>query len=195
MVLHKTESELVHKVTNPFSSEKRELFFFSDPPHLIKTARNCLASNKRSLWVGTRCIVLFSILAKCGLRIFTITCLPFVYIYNVVQWKGSLLAPHNCSLWGRQETWSWSHPSAEAQVRACSPDIFFQNEGRLGCTGMSTRELMLFGTILLLLFYPLNLGVERVSFKGIDTEGWTWGWRNCSFSLDDGQVFWLCECP
>ena len=32
---------------------------------------------------------------------------------------------------------------------------------------------MLFGTILLLLFYPFNLGVERVSFKGIDTEGWT----------------------
>ena len=27
-------------------------FFFSDPPHLIKTVRNCFASNKQNLWVS-----------------------------------------------------------------------------------------------------------------------------------------------
>lgn len=37
---------------NPFTPEKRNIYFFSDPPHLIKTARNCLASGKRSMWVS-----------------------------------------------------------------------------------------------------------------------------------------------
>ena len=41
----------VHKTTNPYTSEDRYLYFFSDPPHLIKTVRNCWASSKRSLWV------------------------------------------------------------------------------------------------------------------------------------------------
>ena len=59
MLLHKTgSSELTHKTLNPFSMEKRQLFFFSDPPHLIKTARNCLALTKRSLWVCIGVILL-----------------------------------------------------------------------------------------------------------------------------------------
>ena len=29
------------------------MFFVSDPPHLIKTVRNCWASKKRDLWVMT----------------------------------------------------------------------------------------------------------------------------------------------
>jgi len=32
---------VVYKVTNPFD-DGREIFFFSDPPHLIKTGRNSL---------------------------------------------------------------------------------------------------------------------------------------------------------
>lgn len=43
---------VVYKVLNPFATDGRSLFFYSDPPHLVKTARNCLASNKRSLWVN-----------------------------------------------------------------------------------------------------------------------------------------------
>ncbi|XP_070545584.1 uncharacterized protein [Ptychodera flava] len=42
---------LVYSTVNPFASEPRKLFFISDPPHLIKTARNCFAnsySHKRS---------------------------------------------------------------------------------------------------------------------------------------------------
>ena len=30
----------------------RFIYCFSDPPHLIKTVRNCWASKKRSLWVS-----------------------------------------------------------------------------------------------------------------------------------------------
>ena len=49
-----SDKEFVYKVTNPYSiSEKRELFFFSVPPHLIKTVRNAWASKKRQLWVGS----------------------------------------------------------------------------------------------------------------------------------------------
>lgn len=45
--------ELVYKVVNPYSEEKRPLFFFSDPPHLLQTTRNCWSSNKRLLWVSS----------------------------------------------------------------------------------------------------------------------------------------------
>lgn len=41
----------VHKTVNPYTSEDRFLYFFSDPPHLIKTVRNCWANKKRNLWV------------------------------------------------------------------------------------------------------------------------------------------------
>ena len=40
------------KVLNPFASTERYVHFISDPPHLIKTTRNCWASNKRLLWVS-----------------------------------------------------------------------------------------------------------------------------------------------
>ena len=45
----------VYKTTNPYASEKRELFFMSDPPHLMKTARNCWSHSgekqSRHMWV------------------------------------------------------------------------------------------------------------------------------------------------
>ena len=41
----------MHKVANPFAQEKRDLYFFADPPHLIKTARNCWNSKSRCMWV------------------------------------------------------------------------------------------------------------------------------------------------
>lgn len=41
-----------YKTLNPFASEERFIHFFPDPPHLLKTARNCLASNKRKMWVS-----------------------------------------------------------------------------------------------------------------------------------------------
>ncbi|KAL5500013.1 hypothetical protein EMCRGX_G011503 [Ephydatia muelleri] len=42
--------KVLFKVINKYSLEKRPLFFFSDPPHLLKTTRNCLASKARHLW-------------------------------------------------------------------------------------------------------------------------------------------------
>lgn len=55
--LHETEcSGITYKVPNPFAPEKRDLYFISDPPHLLKTVRNCWASKKRQMWVSV-CIL------------------------------------------------------------------------------------------------------------------------------------------
>ena len=44
---------LVYKVPNVFALDKpRFLYFISDPPHLLKTARNCWWNPKRPLWVS-----------------------------------------------------------------------------------------------------------------------------------------------
>ena len=45
----------VHKCINIYSTdqESRQIYFFSDPPHLLKTIRNALASKSRRLWVST----------------------------------------------------------------------------------------------------------------------------------------------
>lgn len=47
-----TESSTEYKTLNPFATDGRFIYFFSDPPHLLKTIRNCLASKKRDLWVS-----------------------------------------------------------------------------------------------------------------------------------------------
>ena len=45
--------EIVYKVANPFAGDEgRQLYFFSDPPHLIKTVRNAWSNAKRHLWVS-----------------------------------------------------------------------------------------------------------------------------------------------
>jgi hypothetical protein len=38
------------KVPNPFSDGNRFIYFFSDPPHLLKTVRNAWHNSKRLLW-------------------------------------------------------------------------------------------------------------------------------------------------
>lgn len=56
--LHGTsDSQLNNRTRNPYAVEERDIFFISDPPHLLKTARNCFAnsdahSKTRSLWNG-----------------------------------------------------------------------------------------------------------------------------------------------
>ena len=47
------DNKLVYKVPNRHASDGRQLLFFSDPPHLVKTTWNCWASKARSLWVCT----------------------------------------------------------------------------------------------------------------------------------------------
>jgi len=48
--LHQPSSDLVYKVKNSYTEENRSLFFFN-PPHLIKTVRNCWQSRHHTLWV------------------------------------------------------------------------------------------------------------------------------------------------
>ncbi|XP_066918173.1 uncharacterized protein [Clytia hemisphaerica] len=48
-------SSIVYKVKNQYADSDRYIYFFSDPPHLMKTARNCLWSSgadfsSRLLW-------------------------------------------------------------------------------------------------------------------------------------------------
>ena len=57
--MHRKGKEVVYKTPNPYSSTSdiiREIYFFSDTPHLIKTSRNNLSNSfghlySRSLWV------------------------------------------------------------------------------------------------------------------------------------------------
>ena len=44
-------TEVVYKTRNPFADDGRDFFFFSGPPHLTKTIRNCYYSKHRKLWV------------------------------------------------------------------------------------------------------------------------------------------------
>ena len=55
--LHKDSQGITYKTKNPYADEDRPVFFISDPPHLIKTVRNCWANSHshsctRNLWVS-----------------------------------------------------------------------------------------------------------------------------------------------
>ena len=51
------DSGITHKTINPYSVDNKTLFFFSDAPHLLKTARNSLShsgyNRSRLLWVSS----------------------------------------------------------------------------------------------------------------------------------------------
>ena len=46
-----TGNIISHKYSNPLSFNTRQIYLFSDPPHLVKTARNCLSSTARKMEV------------------------------------------------------------------------------------------------------------------------------------------------
>lgn len=50
--MHSTKKEIVYKTRNFYAKDSRDVFFISDPPHLIKTVRNAFASPIRHLWVS-----------------------------------------------------------------------------------------------------------------------------------------------
>lgn len=57
----KRETCFPHKTANIYADEDRPIFFFSDPPHLMKTTRNCWAnsfghSHTRNLWVSVHAV-------------------------------------------------------------------------------------------------------------------------------------------
>lgn len=63
--LHDPKGNLLNKTSNPFVKDgSRPFLFFCDPPHLIKTVRNCWASKSRSLWVCT-CICIDRLMYIC----------------------------------------------------------------------------------------------------------------------------------
>ena len=49
--LHDITCKMVYKTRNVYCKDKSTIFFFSDPPHLIKTIRNCFQRGK--LWVSS----------------------------------------------------------------------------------------------------------------------------------------------
>ena len=57
--LHDLSSKTMPHITlNPYASEERYIYFFSDVPHLLKTARNGLASKSRSLQVSVNRLII-----------------------------------------------------------------------------------------------------------------------------------------
>ena len=50
--LHSKKKEIIYKTRNVFSTSKEFIYFICDPPHLLKTIRNCFCSPKRNLWVS-----------------------------------------------------------------------------------------------------------------------------------------------
>lgn len=61
--LHDSGDQVTYRTVNVFArDEQRYIYFFSDPPHLVKTARNNLAnsgsgSNTRRLWNNAKCLL------------------------------------------------------------------------------------------------------------------------------------------
>jgi len=50
--MHGCTKQTIYKTTNIYSKNNDQLYFVADPPHLLKTIRNCFASSKRQLWVS-----------------------------------------------------------------------------------------------------------------------------------------------
>ena len=54
--MHGRDAGTINRVENPYSADCRPFFFFSDPPHLVKTVRNAWENQKRQLWVSNTVI-------------------------------------------------------------------------------------------------------------------------------------------
>ena len=44
--------DIVYKTLNPYADDERYVYFFADPPHLMKTVRNSWASKYGKIWVS-----------------------------------------------------------------------------------------------------------------------------------------------
>ena len=53
------------KAANPYTEEDRYIYFFSDPHHLLKTARNAWANPKRPLWVSAYSVLKITCTIAC----------------------------------------------------------------------------------------------------------------------------------
>lgn len=113
-------TDFVYKVSNPYS-EDRDLYFVSDPPHLIKTVRNAWSNKKRHLWVNNPFPLM---LAR-----------PKSVLLNAVPWQTDLLGSSDEAL-PKQLVRDWLGIDPQAQVWASPSDKFLQDESRSGCTSI-----------------------------------------------------------
>ena len=51
------KEKIIYKALNPFTNQVEEILFFTDPPHLLKTIRNCFQNPIRNLWVSSKCVM------------------------------------------------------------------------------------------------------------------------------------------
>ena len=85
--MHSNEKD-VYMTNNPYADEPRPVYFFSDAPHLIKTARNCWANSfahtsSRALWVSS--VYMYTVNSK------SCACMHFQYM----QINGSHISWHH----------------------------------------------------------------------------------------------------
>jgi hypothetical protein len=58
VAIHNTSDKLIYKVRNIHAEDDRFIYCFSDPPHLMKTTRNCWFAKNRLLWNDGKTICL-----------------------------------------------------------------------------------------------------------------------------------------
>ena len=116
-------SEIVHKTSNPFAAVHHTIFFFSDPPHLLKTFRNCFATKNRILWVR---------LATCTIKFCDLLPSP-----HVLQFEHPICWSFLVDLYRSSR--------ASAQSLTVVPKLKYEHtfltsyskmRGRLGCSGI-----------------------------------------------------------
>ena len=92
-----------------FSASKEFIYFISDPPHLIKTIRNCFASSKRNLWVSLTIMPMF--ISKHG------DC----YSVRGEKSAGGTLLTSMIWIWEQEKAFAWSPKSS---MNMCSWILF-----------------------------------------------------------------------
>ncbi|XP_065654860.1 uncharacterized protein LOC136081473 [Hydra vulgaris] len=128
--------DVTYRTLNYFSLEKRFIYFISDPPHLIKTVRNCLSNSKnaegtRYMWNGGMFILwnhiadIFYEDRECGLHI--LPKLTFEHIkltpYSIMNVK---LAAQVLSSTVSKVLLHYRPPEAEGTAKFCAlMDSFF----------------------------------------------------------------------
>ena len=90
-IISTPNTTLPHKFKIPLGNNTREIFLLSDPSHLIKTARNCLANQSRNIHVHVShfSIQLLSLpsLLFCPIFIVIIIIILYTYNGNPISWR------------------------------------------------------------------------------------------------------------
>ena len=166
--LHQPSADLVYKVMNPFA-EKRFLYF-SDPPHLIKTVRNCWLSKHRNLWVCTY----YSESSSLWLTLWFII---------TEWWMVHIMESSSQPVRARHTHWSGNPNGTKTQIWARFPYIVLQNAGWSSRTSTLILVLLLWLIFIMILLFP---GSKRVCIKGTEAYRWEWGLGDSKICRYDG---------